>query len=428
MQNQLMKKIIAITIFLINIVLYSINSYSAVKKTIAVMNFKGYGEKNIEFLNNAIPEAISTSLSGISAIRIVERSQLGKILNEIALEQTGAVDAGKISRAGKLARADILILGSVSGNQQNTVITFKAVDVQSGRIIDSKTVKAPVSEIFDKTDQAARIMGALISGEGTGRVSVYSNPDDADIYIDGINTGKTPLISYALIKGDHSIRIYKEGYLEHEESVSVKTGIEEKISVILGRSQIRDRTEFGMGIHYLHSTYSDISASPLYTLFMGQTFESVLASIEIGVSYPEHDEKLTSPIGTPFVQKRWYDLYFAHLSISYVPFPHWKYFLPYCGIMGGTIYAIDYRKNTTKEDEEEILTKKAHLSLGLKLGMNVLPYSHFALFFETRYYYQPEKMQRYTYQSNGITGDMTEKSENINFHFITLGGGFKFFF
>lgn len=235
------------------IILVSINSYGVSKKTIAVMNFKGYGDNTIKFLENSIPESISTSLTGISSLRIIERSQLGKILNEIALEQTGAVETGNLTRAGKLARADILILGSISGNRENVVITFKAVEVQSGKILDSKTVKGSFSVIFDNTDKAARIMGALISGEGAGKISVYSNPDGADIYIDGIQTGNTPLISYALIKGEHSIRIYKEGYLEHEESVSIKTGIEEKVSVILGKSQIRDRTEFGMGIHYLES-------------------------------------------------------------------------------------------------------------------------------------------------------------------------------
>ena len=418
------KKIIAS----ICVILTAVSLYGSDKKTVAVMNFKGYGDKSIKFLDNALPESISTSLSEIKEIKIIERSQLGKVLNEIALEQTGAVDTGNVSRAGKLVKADILILGSISGTQDNVIVTFKAVDVQSGTVLDSKTIKSPVSKIFDKTDQAARAMGAIISGGDISRISVFSNPEGGDVYIDGIQTGTTPLVGHSVTKGKHSIKIVKEGYLEHEDSLTVKAGIEDKVSVVLARSQVRDRTEIGFAIHYLKPSYTGISPAPLYTIFMGHTFESVLASIEFGASYPEHDLDILNPIGEEYTQKRWYDLYFAHVSASYIPFPQWKYILPYGGLTAGMIYAFDYRQNTGEEKDKELLNKKAHFSLGGKIGMNVLPYSRFSLFFEARYYYQPQKMTRYTYKSNGIAGNLTEQKENIDFRFITYGGGFKLFF
>lgn len=243
------------------VIIATANLYGAGKKTVAVMNFKGYGDKTIKFLDNALPESISTSLSEIKEIKIVERSQLGRVLNEIALEQTGAVDTGEVSRAGRLAKADVLILGSISGSQDNLIVTFKAVDVTTGAVLDSKTVKAPMAQIFDKTSQAAKAMGAVIAGEGVGRISVLLSPEGADVYIDGYMSGTTPLVGYSITKGKHSIKILKEGYLEYEDSINIKAQSEDKVSVVLARNQVRDRTEIGFGIHYLHSTYSEISAT-----------------------------------------------------------------------------------------------------------------------------------------------------------------------
>lgn len=410
------------------VVLLAIALQGAERKTVAVMNFRGYGDKSIRFLDNALPEAISSSLSEIKEIRIAERSQLGKILNEIALEQTGAIDTGGVTRAGKLAKADILILGSISGGQDSVIVTFKAVDVQTGTVLDSKTVKAPVSKIFEVTDKAARGMGALISGRGAGRVSVFSSPNGAEVYIDGINTGTTPLVGYSLTAGEHNIKLFMDGYVEHEEALSVKAGEEESISAVLAKSAIRDRTEIGFGVHYLVPTCPDISPAPLYALFLGHTFEYILASVEFGVSFPEHDSKIASPIGGAFTQERWYDLYFAHVSASYVPFPRWSYFMPYFGLSAGIIYAMDYRENKGEEDDKELLTKKTHFSTGVKAGVNILPYSSFSLFFEARYYYQPQSMTRSEYTSNGIAGDMTKHDRDIDFHFLSIGGGVKIFF
>jgi len=409
------------------IILTTAALFGANKKTAAVMNFKGYGDKSIKFLDNALPESISTSLSEIKEIRIVERSQLGKVLNEIALEQTGAVDTGDLSRAGKLAKADILILGSISGTAENVIVTFKAVDVQSGTVLDSKTVKAALSQIFEKTSQAARAMGAIISGKGAGRISVFSTPDGADVYIDDIHSGSTPMVGYMVTTGEHSIKIVKSGYLEHSDSISVKAGSEDKVSVVLARGQVRDRKEIGFGIHFLNSTSPEISSAPLYTIFIGQTFDEILASIELGYSSPHHDLKIPH-LGNIFTQERWYDLYFAHVSASYVPFPQWKYLLPYGGLSAGMIYAVDYRKNVSMKDDQELLFKQPLLSLGAKLGVNIIPYSNFSLFFEARYYYQPQAMTRYTYTSNGVAGNFSKHTDKIDFHFLSYGGGVKIFF
>ncbi|MBN1534927.1 MAG: hypothetical protein JXA20_19815 [Spirochaetes bacterium] len=115
----------------------------AIDRTVAVMNFRNYGGNDTRSLSRMIPEAISGALSEIRGLRVLERNQLGTILDEIALEQSGAVDTGGVIRAGRLTRADILVLGSVSGNDANALCTVKAVRVDNGAILYAKTIRYP---------------------------------------------------------------------------------------------------------------------------------------------------------------------------------------------------------------------------------------------------------------------------------------------
>jgi DNA-binding beta-propeller fold protein YncE len=59
----------------------------------------------------------------------------------------------------------------------------------------------------------------------TGSLQVNSSPTGAEVYLDGRSTGKTTNCTLADIHvGNHSVRLVKEGYKDHEETVSVVKG------------------------------------------------------------------------------------------------------------------------------------------------------------------------------------------------------------
>jgi hypothetical protein len=66
--------------------------------------------------------------------------------------------------------------------------------------------------------------------EGTG-IEIVTDPENADVFIDGIRKGKTPLDLSDLKSGAHSLEIQKEGYRPRQEMILVKeTG---KLSIYL---------------------------------------------------------------------------------------------------------------------------------------------------------------------------------------------------
>ena len=61
-------------------------------------------------------------------------------------------------------------------------------------------------------------------GENFGQISVDSNPEGAEVYLDGINVGFTPYYFEYVIPGKHKVSIRKEGYYDTESVVDIQLG------------------------------------------------------------------------------------------------------------------------------------------------------------------------------------------------------------
>jgi len=66
--------------------------------------------------------------------------------------------------------------------------------------------------------------GVVITIGGTGYLSVSSTPSGADVYLDGIYQGTTPLIISDVSVGYHNVKITKFGYQDYQTEVYVRDG------------------------------------------------------------------------------------------------------------------------------------------------------------------------------------------------------------
>lgn len=64
---------------------------------------------------------------------------------------------------------------------------------------------------------------------GMGTVDVKTNPIGAEVFIDGISVGKTPVSFSKLIPGKHNVTIKHEGFYDYESAINV---VEDKVSII----------------------------------------------------------------------------------------------------------------------------------------------------------------------------------------------------
>jgi tetratricopeptide (TPR) repeat protein len=109
------------------------------RTTVAVMPFRFTGtDTSLKPLERGMAELIVTDLSRASALKVVERTQLQALLDEISLQQTQGVAAGTGVRVGKILQAGSLVGGSISqiqGDQLTT--TANVTSVQTTQAIGS---------------------------------------------------------------------------------------------------------------------------------------------------------------------------------------------------------------------------------------------------------------------------------------------------
>lgn len=70
-----------------------------------------------------------------------------------------------------------------------------------------------------------------------GSLNVESTPDFAKIYIDGKAMGETPNFIPEILIGSHEIRLTKEGYAEHTETVTIAKGERKQVTATLSNGK-----------------------------------------------------------------------------------------------------------------------------------------------------------------------------------------------
>ena len=117
----------------------------------AVLPFEEVGsEVQDKKLGAVVGDLVVTNLARDHHLPLVERAALAKILDEQALGQTGALADGQAVTVGKVAGARALIIGQVSDAGDSFRVSVRAVDAESGSVIDgtAREVKLPKEELI----------------------------------------------------------------------------------------------------------------------------------------------------------------------------------------------------------------------------------------------------------------------------------------
>ena len=71
-----------------------------------------------------------------------------------------------------------------------------------------------------------------------GSLVVESEPDEADIFVDGKRIGVTPRLINELLIGQHEVKLTKEGYSDYNETVMIRKGERSKLDVVMNNDPI----------------------------------------------------------------------------------------------------------------------------------------------------------------------------------------------
>lgn len=101
--------------------------------TVAVFPFVfGGADERLRPLGRALAEMLATDLSQTDRLTVLERVQVQALLDEVALGESGVVDAASAARGGRLLGAGRVVQGQVSGNEAAMRMEAAVVQVGTG--------------------------------------------------------------------------------------------------------------------------------------------------------------------------------------------------------------------------------------------------------------------------------------------------------
>ena len=155
--------------------------------SIAVLPFETKGQaQEIEF---SLMEKLITQLVNLRRFRVIERGAMDQVMNEQALGMSGMVDEETAVEVGKLAGADVIVVGTINIAEGFGKVSARGIDTETAETIvakESQTGEPSMSNLeFLVENIAIMIYNALPLVEG-----YIVNTEENVIYLDiGSNVG-----------------------------------------------------------------------------------------------------------------------------------------------------------------------------------------------------------------------------------------------
>jgi TolB-like protein len=140
--------------------LASLHAQKDGKPTVAIMYFNnnafGPGAKDYDGLMKGVPDFLVTEMANNPNIRVIERDQVQKLVDEQKLNADGRVDPATAARIGKLLGAQHMIFGGFAADPKgNFRIDARAVNVESGQIEYAERVQDKADNVMPLIDRLA---------------------------------------------------------------------------------------------------------------------------------------------------------------------------------------------------------------------------------------------------------------------------------
>jgi curli biogenesis system outer membrane secretion channel CsgG len=127
---------------------------------VAVFEFDAAGSvgpdaMEMQNLGVGVQAMLLNELRQNGALRIVERRDLSRLLDEIALGDEGVVDPSTAAEAGKLVGARYMVFGSITDLFGEVVLTVRIVNTETGELVRSTTARDQREQFYDVLVSAA---------------------------------------------------------------------------------------------------------------------------------------------------------------------------------------------------------------------------------------------------------------------------------
>ncbi len=122
--------------------------------TVAILGFET-SDVRLQPAAVEVSERLGVLLGHNPSLRLVERTEIDKILSEQTIGLSGLTDAESAARVGQLLGAKAMIMGRVISTSDNTLLVAKVMSTETSRVFGEtatagKSLAEPTQELADK--------------------------------------------------------------------------------------------------------------------------------------------------------------------------------------------------------------------------------------------------------------------------------------
>jgi TolB-like protein len=125
--------------------------------TVAILTFKNTSrDESMAGLEHALRDWLTTDLSKVQRIRIVERERLADLVAEMKLVEKGIVDPKTAAKLGKGLGAKVVLLGSFFVREDKMRMDARLVHIETGSVLFSHEMAGSRDDFMDLEKQLAK--------------------------------------------------------------------------------------------------------------------------------------------------------------------------------------------------------------------------------------------------------------------------------
>ena len=136
--------------------------------TVAVLPLQNVtGNPAHEFLSEGIAETIATQLSNAGHLKVVERLQIDKLIQELKFSQSDYADQRTALKMGKMMSAAYVIIGSYQITGGKVLINERVVNVESSATLKGFNITGSKDDVFGlQLALAEKLAGGIFAARG----------------------------------------------------------------------------------------------------------------------------------------------------------------------------------------------------------------------------------------------------------------------
>jgi hypothetical protein len=246
---------------------------------VAIIPLNAVGVSGAE--SDALTALLETAMVSTAVFEIIEQARAAEILEAQEYSIAECTEDTCAVQLGRLLAAQQIVLGQISRVGSTYVITAKLIDVTTGRNVKAEKVQADSLEgLTGAADLLAyTLAGLTFRGGGEtqiatafGELFVETVPPEADVYVNGILRGRSPLLIGKVPAGSATVEA-RRGSLHMSRQVQLSgSGLVEvsiDLTVALGRLFLKT-TEKDLKVYIDGSYFADLGSGLLKDIAAGE--------------------------------------------------------------------------------------------------------------------------------------------------------------